>query len=137
MEVNAVLDLIRSRLTGEAAPLKIGANQNDGVLTVRFAFPDVARTRYAAMLADLASATGWTLQVWPNANQQALLQAATHALPADLSPLGTPAIQQMNREVIVRVRGTTTTATLEATTTAFTKQTGYQLVVQGATVVPA
>ncbi|MFN8568828.1 MAG: hypothetical protein U0Z44_15235 [Kouleothrix sp.] len=45
-------------------------------MTLRFTFPDVARTNYRAGLAGLAEHTGWSVRVWPQPHQESLMQAA-------------------------------------------------------------
>jgi Cft2 family RNA processing exonuclease len=115
----------------ETGCYKIGADQQAGVLILRFEFPDVARERYAAQLAELARDTGWQVQVHPQPHQGALDAAARAALPAGLTLVGAPSLATATREVTLRCRGEADPAAVEAARAAFAEKTGWGLVVRG------
>jgi hypothetical protein len=109
---------------------KIGADQQAGVLILRFEFPDVARTRYAGQIAELARATGWQVQVHPQPHQGALDAAARAALPAGLALIGAPSLAAATREVTLRARGQADPAAVEAARATFAERTGWSLVIR-------
>jgi uncharacterized protein len=109
---------------------KIGADQQAGILILRFEFPDVARARYAAQIAALARSTGWQVQVYPQPHQGALDAAARAALPPGLTLLGAPSLAAPDRAVTLRCRGAADPAALDAAQAAFAELTGWRLVVR-------
>ncbi len=131
LEYNQALWVAGELFGPETGCYKIGADQQAGVLTLRFDFPDVARTLYAKGLADLAAGTGWRVQIHPHANQGALAEAARRALPEGLAALGAPSLSAATREVSVRCRGTADEADVTAAQVAFKELTGWRLVVRG------
>ena len=114
----------------ETGCYKIGADQQAGVLILRFEFPDVARTRYTDQIAELARGTGWQVQVHPQPHQGALDAAARAALPHGLTLLGAPSLAAATREVTVRCRGEADPAAIKAARAAFAEQTGWSLVIR-------
>ena len=82
------------------------------------------------MLAELAAYLGWTVYVWPQPHQEALMQAARQALPAGAAALGAPALQSTSREVVVRVQGMIESDDLASAAAEFQRETGWRLVVQ-------
>jgi len=109
---------------------KIGADQQSGILILRFEFPDVARTRYADQIAELARGTGWQVQVHPQPHQGALDAAARAALPQGLTLIGAPSLAAPTREVTMRCRGQADPAAVEAARAAFMELTGWSLVIR-------
>ncbi len=132
-ELNFALNTARSWFGPETGCYKASADQAALVVTLRFHFPAAAARLYAAQLAELAAFIGWTVRLWPQPHQEALMRAAREALPPSLTVLGTPAIQSAAREVVVRVHGTCTSDELEAAAAAFAERTGWRLTVTGAT----
>jgi Cft2 family RNA processing exonuclease len=114
----------------ETGCYKIGADQQAGVLILRFEFPDVARTRYAGQIAELARATGWQVQVHPQPHQGALDAAARAALPEGLTLIGAPSLAAPTREVTLRCRGEADPAAVAAAQAAFAELTGWSLVIR-------
>jgi hypothetical protein len=115
----------------ETGCYKIGADQAAGILILRFEFPDIVRTRYAAQLAELARATGWQVQVHPQPHQGALDATARAALPEGLTLIGAPSLAAATHEVTLRVRGQADPAAMDAARVAFKELTGWNLVVRG------
>ncbi|MEN9936584.1 MAG: hypothetical protein RLZZ387_3163 [Chloroflexota bacterium] len=117
---------------GEAGCYKAGVDSQAGVLTLRFHFPDAAREREVAHLAELAAYTGWCVRVAPEAHQEALIQAALRGIPAGLTPLGRPALQSAAREVVLRVQGQAAPEEVAVAQDAFLALTGWRLVLRAA-----
>jgi len=109
---------------------KIGADQQAGILILRFEFPDVARTRYADQIAELARSTGWQVQIHPQPHQGALDAAARTALPPGLTLIGAPSLAAPTREVTLRCRGEADPAVVEDARVAFAALTGWSLVIR-------
>ncbi|HJZ48059.1 MAG TPA: MBL fold metallo-hydrolase, partial [Roseiflexaceae bacterium] len=116
----------------ETGCYKIGADQQAGILILRFEFPDVAGAHYADQIAELARATGWQVQVHPQAHQGALDAAARAALPDGMTLVGAPSIAAATREVTLRCRGEADPAAVAAAKAAFTEKTGWNLVIRAA-----
>lgn len=133
-EVNWAVATARTWFGTQTGCYKVSADQEAGVLTLRFYFPNVACREHAAQLGELATYIGWTIQVWPRPHQQALMQAACQSLPATLKAQGTPAIQPETQEVAVRVQGTANPEELAAAARHFAEVTGWRLAVSGAAV---
>ncbi len=109
---------------------KIGADQQAGILILRFEFPDVARDRYADQIAELARGSGWQVQVHPQPHQGALDAAARAALPQGLALIGAPSLALPTREVMLRCRGEADPAAIEAARAAFAELTRWSLVIR-------
>ena len=109
---------------------KVSANQQAGILSLRFDFPDTAQRRYGHQLAELARSTGWQVQIHPQAHQGALAEAARAALPPKLQMVGAPSLLAATRAVTVRCRGEADPEELEAAQTAFANQTGWRLIIR-------
>ena len=130
-ELNFALNSARGWFGPESGCYKASADQSSLTVTLRFHFPEAARARYAERLAELAGFIGWSVRLWPQPHQEALMQAAREALPAGLIAVGTPAIQPTTREVAVKTQGACSAEALDAASHAFTERTGWQLVVRG------
>lgn len=131
-ELNYALSEARAWFGLETGCYKASADQAAGVITLRFFFPEVARSRYADQLAGLAEHSGWAVRVWPQPHQDELMRAAREVLPPGLTPVGAPAIQSGAREVVVRAQGTAAAAEVEAAGRSFAERTGWRLVVRAA-----
>ncbi|NNJ11772.1 MBL fold metallo-hydrolase [Chloroflexales bacterium ZM16-3] len=126
-EVNFALSTARSWFGQETGCYKASADQDAGVVTLRFHFPEVARARHGAQLAELAAFVGWAVRVWPQPHQEALMRAAREALPPGLRASGAPAIQGASREVTLRAQGAASVEELESAACAFAERTGWAL----------
>jgi uncharacterized protein len=126
-ELNFALATARTWFGPDTGCYKASADQQSGVVTLRFHFPEVARMQHAAALAGLAEYIGWTVRVWPQPHQEALMQAAREALPPGLALLGAPALQSATREVLLKVQGEVEQVALEAALHSFHQRTGWRL----------
>ncbi len=126
-EVNFALSTARSWFGGDTGCYKASADQDAGVVTLRFHFPEVARARHAGQLAELAAFIGWAVRIWPQPHQEALMRAAREALPPGLRAQGAPAIQGASREVTLRAQGAASAEELDAAARGFAEHTGWAL----------
>jgi len=129
-ELNWALTTARSWFGPETGCYKASADQREGVVALRFHFPDVARQQHAAHLAELATYIGWAVQVWPHPHQDILTRTARTSLPKAMSVIGTPTIQPLTHEVVMRVRGSATPEDVTTAAARFAERTGWKLVVQ-------
>jgi Cft2 family RNA processing exonuclease len=129
MEPNQALAVANQHFPPEARLRRTGYRLADRVLTLTFDFPDVAQTRCADELADLAARTGWTLEVAPEANQAALNALVAACLPAGWEVRKGPAIHRVERRVAVTVAppNDAARAQREAIAAAFAAISGYAL----------
>ncbi|NTW02733.1 MAG: MBL fold metallo-hydrolase [Oscillochloris sp.] len=126
-EVNFALGTARVWFGLETGCYKASADQDAGVVTLRFHFPELARARYSTQLTDLAAFIGWTVRIWPQPHQEALMRTAREVLPSSLRASGAPAIQSIAREVIQRAQGNASSEELDAAARAFAERTGWTL----------
>jgi len=106
---------------------KTGADVNNAILIPRFYFPDVAQTRYAGLFAQLEAKTGWSVQLYPSINQNALMDMALQVLPTGLVSNNTPSLYLSQRIVSVVCLGTSSTEEIAAAKQRFEEETGWQL----------
>ena len=130
LEYNEARSVAGDILGPSSGCYKIGADQANGTLILRFHFPDAARREYAKELADIAHYTGWRVTLHAEPHQGALQAQARAALPPSARVIGTPAIQHLQRTVVVRCEGVTADD-VEAAQAEFAATTGWHLVVQG------
>ena len=109
---------------------KTGADVNNYILIPRFYFPDVAQTRYADTLAQIEAKTGWSVQVYPSVNQNALMDMALRILPDGLVSNNTPSLYLSQRIVNVVCSGTASADEVAAAQQRFEEETGWQLEIQ-------
>ncbi len=126
-ELNFALNTARTWFGAEYGCYRASADQKSGVVTLRFNFPEVARQRYTEQLSALAEEIGWTIQIWPQPHQQALIDAAQAVLPPGVEAQGSPALQLATREATVRVKGAMSPEAIETATRQFNAQTGWVL----------
>jgi Cft2 family RNA processing exonuclease len=131
-ELNFALATARTWFGPDTGCYKASADQQSGVVTLRFHFPDVARVQHADALAGLAEYIGWTVRIWPQAHQDALMQAAREAVPAGLVLLGAPALQSATHEVLLKVQGEIDEQAFDTARTTFHERTGWRLVLRRA-----
>lgn len=130
LEFNTARNLAVGRFGLDSGCYKVGMDQANNTLIMRFHFPDVARVRYAEELALLAEDTGWRVTLHPEPHQAALQAQAREVLPPTVRALGTPALLHPQRTVAVRFQGQAAPEELAAAQAAFTATTGWQLTLQ-------
>ena len=129
-EQNATLKLVDELLADTPELYRKGAHLEEGHLVLYFHFPAVAEARLGSRLEELARRTGWTVAVWPQAHQGALLEAARAALPPGWEALKTPSVFAEERRVRVKVRppeGPDPETVAAEAATAFRERTGHAL----------
>ena len=91
---------------GEARLRKSGYRLEQRILTLTFDFPDAAREHYADEIAALQTATGWTVEITPEANQSALNALVREILPDGWQIVKGPAIYREQKKVAATVSQT-------------------------------
>ena len=95
---------------GEARLRKSGYRLEQRILTLTFDFPDAARERYADEIAALQTATGWTVEITPEVNQNALNALVREILPDGWQIVKGPAIHREQKWVAATVTQTLQTS---------------------------
>ncbi len=126
-ELNFALTTARTWFGPETGCYKASADQATCIVTLRFHFPEIAKAQHGTQLAELANFIGWSVTIWPQPHQEALMRVAREALPPSLRPSGAPAIQSVTREVALRAQGSATPEEIAAAEAAFTAKTGWSL----------
>lgn len=128
MEPNQTLALVNSRFPREARLRKTGYRLDQRVFVLTFDFPELARERYAALIATLEAESGWTMEIYPEANQNALFSLVQEVLPSGWRIVKGPALFRQNRQVAVTISGPTTDETaFIAASQRFQDESGFDL----------
>lgn len=130
LDLHAATSLVRAALRDETALYKVSADQAQGMLVLRFHFPDVAAQRYANLVERLARETGWGVSIYPEPHQGAIEALARRLIPPDVGIAGAPSLHRKQQQVVVKVRNGTDTEAIETAKAAFLETTGWTLVVQ-------
>jgi hypothetical protein len=121
---------VRAALGSESGCYKVSADNQQHILTTRFHFPDVARQRYAELLADLSAQTGWQVEIYPQPHQGELEALARRVLPPDLHLLGAPSLHREAKQVVARCRGRADEPQLAQAAATFAETSGWQLLIR-------
>ncbi|NJN68214.1 MAG: hypothetical protein HC884_16620 [Chloroflexaceae bacterium] len=130
LDLHTAMALVRAALRDAQDFYKVSADQAQGVLMVRFHFPDIARVRYADTLDRLSNQTGWTVTVYPEPHQGAMEALVRRTMPEGAEVVGAPSLYRKNRQVLTKVRGRAEKKALDRAREAFAQTTGWTLVVQ-------
>jgi Cft2 family RNA processing exonuclease len=114
MEPNQALAFANQHFPPEAGLRKGGYRLSEGTLLLTFDFPDVACQRYVGLIDELESATGWKVEVAPEANQAALNLLAHNVLPEGWRIAKGPAIHRLEKRVAITVAPTTSPGDAQA-----------------------
>lgn len=133
LDPNAAMSLVDELFPKETGLYKRGAHVESRVLQLYFHFPDVARQRFAARLAELEELTGWRVEVNAHAHQGALVQVLHSLLPEDCKLLKGPSIYIDERKVVLELAGGVEEQRLREK---FKAQTGFELVLMERTSQP-
>lgn len=101
MEPNQALVYAGQQFPREARLRKTGYHLDRHVLLLTFDFPDMARERYAEIVTGLETATGWAVEISPEANQNALFALVKEVLPDDWRVIKGPALYRQTQQVAV------------------------------------
>jgi hypothetical protein len=121
------LSQARAMLSSLAGYQKVGIDQGQQALRVRFDFPDVAASRYAQNLTRLQTETGWHVHIHPTARLEALVELARCLLPPGLTEASTPSIYWGEQSIGLQCHGTADEQAVEEAQVYFREQTGWRL----------
>jgi Cft2 family RNA processing exonuclease len=130
LDLHTAMGVVRDALKDDPEFYKISADQGQGVLMMRFHFPEMAETRHATLLANLAEQTGWHITVYPELHQGAMEALVRRLLPAEVEVIGTPSLYRKNRQVTAKIKGQAEREALQAASKTFSATTGWSLVLQ-------
>ncbi|MFW5748232.1 MAG: MBL fold metallo-hydrolase [Chloroflexota bacterium] len=128
MEQNQAREVALAAFPPDARLRKAGMDIHRRRLTLTFDFPEYAQRKYADEIEQVEEQTGWTVQVNPGVNQQALGAAVEELLPPGGAVIKGPSFYLDRQEVGVEVTGVEDPAALAADYRALT---GFRLVVAG------
>jgi Cft2 family RNA processing exonuclease len=131
LDLHTAMALVRAALRDAHDFYKVSADQSQGVLMVRFHFPDTASVRYADRLTGLSNQTGWKVTVYPEPHQGAMETLVRRTMPEGVEVVGAPSLYRKNRQVTAKVRGQAEKEALARAREAFAQATGWTLMVQG------
>ena len=103
LEPNQALVFARTQFPPAARLRKTGYRLAERILVLTFDFPDVAQAAYADQIAAVEKASGWVVEVAPEAQQGALATLATELLPTGWKVVKGPSIHREQRRVGVTV----------------------------------
>jgi hypothetical protein len=122
-----IVVLAQDILGKESGLGKVSVYQDERSILLRFAFPDIAKERYAHKIAALEQKTGWKVSVYPETNQSELIATAKEVLPNHLTLTRTPAIHREQRTVVVFYQGEGDDSLFHVAKKQFTERTGWTL----------
>ncbi len=138
MEPNQALALANQYFPREARMRKAGYRLDQRILVLTFDFPDVARERYAAQIANLQAATGWAVEILPEANQSALFTLAQEVLRPGWRVTKGPALYRQAKQVAITISGPSPLRSeIEQAHQRFLEESGFELLVSLAAAAPA
>ncbi|GLV57414.1 hypothetical protein KDH_42500 [Dictyobacter sp. S3.2.2.5] len=114
--------------------LRVKVEMDSHTLIPRFAFPDIARERYAEHLASISGVTGWNVRLHMIIYPPALKEVLTRSLPEGLSCVDTPSIYQEKRKVGIVCVGQVAPELVEEARRRFMEETGWELELRGSSV---
>lgn len=130
MEPNQALAQANRQFPPEARMRKSGYRLDQHILVLTFDFPDLARERWAAQIADLEAATGWSVEVQPEANQSALFALVQQVLPGGWRVSKGPALYRQEKKVAVTVSAPSPLRSeVERAQQRYLEESGFELVV--------
>lgn len=130
MEPNQALALANQQFPREARLRKAGYRLDQHLLVLTFDFPDVAREHYAEQIAGLETATGWTVELSPEANQGALFVLVQEVLLPGWRVTKGPALYRQTRQVAVTISGPSPLRSeIERVCQQFQAESGFELLV--------
>ncbi|MGE5223259.1 MAG: ParB/RepB/Spo0J family partition protein, partial [Omnitrophica WOR_2 bacterium] len=105
MEPNQALAQANRQFPPAARLHKTGYRLDQHILLLTFDFPDLARERYAGLIASLEADTGWKVEVFPEPNQSALFALAQEVLPPAWRIVKGPALYRQEHRVAIAASG--------------------------------
>lgn len=104
MEPNEALAYVRQQFPAEARLRRCGYHLDRQVLALAFDFPEAARQRYAGVIDAIEQATGWEVEIDPEANQGALTALARQVLPEGWQLTKGPSIHRTEGQLAITAR---------------------------------
>lgn len=127
MSQHDAIQFAQSMLSELPGYYKAGGDVPTRTLLLRFYFPLVAQTRYAAVFAELEAQTGWRVRLHQTTHQQALVEMARRVLPPGLTCKGIPSLYLQQQAVGVNYVGQADPEALQQAQQHFLAETGWQL----------
>ncbi len=127
MEPNQALAVANQHFPPEARLRKGGYRLEQHKLVLTFDFPDAAQERYAGLISALELATGWEVEIMPEANHQALNNLARELLPDGCQIVNSPAIYRDSRRVSISISTLLHAGEREVLVRRFHEISGYEL----------
>lgn len=133
LEQNEALKVVEEVFSDCPDLYRKGAHLAEGQLVLYFRFPDTAREAFSGRLEEVARRTGWSVSVWPQPHQGALVDAAFALLPAAWEILKTPSYFAEEKRLRMKVRdleGSLEPSILRSVQEAFRLRTGHFLEIE-------
>jgi Cft2 family RNA processing exonuclease len=127
MEPNQALAFANQHFPPEARLRKSGYRLDQHKLVLTFDFPDAASQQFTERIAALQAATGWEIEISPEANQQALYSLAREVLPEGCQIVKGPAIHREQKRVAVTISHLPHAGEREKMLYRFREISGYEL----------
>jgi Cft2 family RNA processing exonuclease len=127
LDLHSAMALTRAILRNEPDFYKVSADQSQGMLTVRFHFPDMAGKRCESSLKDIEEQTGWYVTVYPEPHQGAMEGLVRRLIPDNLEIVGAPSLYRKHHQVVVKVRGNVDQEAANSMKETFSATTGWTL----------
>jgi Cft2 family RNA processing exonuclease len=127
MTQTQAIDYASGRLRGEPSLYMVGADEKRKVLWLHFQFPEVARTRFAEVFAQITQETGWEVAVREQVQKRALFERAVSLLPPTLTLTGKKAVRASERTLQLTCQGQISSNELEVLQARFQEETGWSL----------
>jgi Cft2 family RNA processing exonuclease len=106
---------------------QVGADEKRKVLWLHFYFPDIARERYAEQIKQLASESGWDVELHKNVHQKKLVELAQRLLPDGVQPMGKKSLHQEIQLLRLTCLGQLTPEQVARISQQFRKASGWDL----------
>jgi hypothetical protein len=118
---------ISAAFRGNLELYRIGIDSRLKIFWLHFHFPEKAGERYAELIANLESETGWRVYLHPHVHQKALVEAAQRLLPRATDLTGKKTL--LHEERVLRLTGTNLpgAAAQQQIAQLFTETTGWRL----------
>jgi Cft2 family RNA processing exonuclease len=129
LDLHTAMGLVRATLHDMPDFYKVSADQAQGILTLRFHFPEKAEERCSTLLPELKEKTGWLVTIYPEPHQGAIEGLVRRLLPS-YELVGAPSLHKKQRQVVVKVRGKVEEETAQAIKGSFKETTGWMLELQ-------
>lgn len=130
-DAEEVLEKVRQgfRERPEAGLFHLGYHRGLRQIRLAFHFPKVARVRYAELLEQLLTGTGWQAHIRKEVHQESLAHLAQSLWPDGTELMRRPALLLGREAVRVHLAQALDAATVATTQAAFRERTGWELIV--------